>query len=253
MTTIHPIELWAQAFASVDWLVPPFLQMQFISKCAIDIAAAPDRNKPDVFKAIAESIYDENHLADMFVGLYSKTMHIKDFKQQIFEAIEASFFGLDHAAVATLITVIEGIIRKLALSQGRDVGIGTQKLISELTHLIEKEEASPNRFVERIVMWTSLRDFFSEKLLKNTKTYVGADEFNRHGILHGIYDKYGDKANFYRCITIVELLCFTMAFFYGGSCFAPEPTQQSAKLEKYLAGLKNLSVKAESARRDAMA
>lgn len=248
-----PIQHWAQTFDSVDWLVPPFLQNQFISKCAAEISAAAEADKSTVFRSIGESIYDENHLAVMFVGLYRKTMHVKDFDQQILEAIEASFFGLDHAAVATLITVIEGTIRKLAVSQGRDVGSGTSKLVTELTLLIEKEEASPNRFEERIVMWTSLRDFFREKLLKNMNTYAGADEFNRHGILHGIFDKYGDKSNFYRCITILELLCFTMAFFYGGSCFAPEPSIQSIKLEQYFGSLRSSAAKAQSARREAMA
>jgi hypothetical protein len=41
----------------------------------------------------------------------------------------------------------------------RDVGGGTTKLIDELNELIDREDRSPYRFEERIIMLQTLRDF----------------------------------------------------------------------------------------------
>jgi hypothetical protein len=45
-------------------------------------------------------------------------------------------------------------------------------------------------------MLEGLRDFIRDRFLENTKKYGGLDQLNRHGILHGIYDEYGEDNNF---------------------------------------------------------
>ncbi|MGA2637457.1 hypothetical protein [Methylocella sp.] len=244
MTSTHALERWALAFKSVDWLIPAYLQMQFLSQCVANIEQATTENKPKILQGILRKTYDERHLASMLLGLYSKTIYIRDYERQISQTIEASCFGLHHAAVATMIPVLEGIIRKNAVAGGRDVGSGTRKIIEELDNILANEMASPNRFEERVIMFQVLRDFFNERLLIRTTDYSGSHEFNRHGILHGVFENYGSETNFFRCITILELLCFTMGMLYGGSCFAPEETAQSAKLANYYRCLKFWSARA---------
>jgi hypothetical protein len=181
----------------------------------------------------------------MLLGLYNKAIYVADFKAQISEAIEAWHTGLHYAAVATLIPVLEGIVRKIAKEGDRDIGNGTKKLIDELDELIAKEDQSPYRFDERIVMLTGLRDFFSERLLKRTVDYNGLDQLNRHGILHGIFEEYGAVVNFLRLITLLDLLCFAIVLAHGGSCFAPDRTPKSKRLADYYRTLKLRSIEAK--------
>jgi hypothetical protein len=101
---------------------------------------------------VLRAIYDERHFASFLIGLYGHTRHVYDFKAQIAEAITAWFMGLHHAAVATMVPVLEGVIRKIARESQREVGNGTRKVIAELEELIAKEDRSPYRFEERIVM-----------------------------------------------------------------------------------------------------
>jgi hypothetical protein len=73
---------------------------------------------------------------------------------------------------------------------------------------------------------TSVRD----RLLENTKRFVGLNEFNRHGILHGLFDDFGQAINFLRLITLLDLLCLCIGMTEGVSMFAPAPTPESSKL-----------------------
>ena len=130
-----------------------------------------------------------------------------------------------------MIPVIEGIIRKIALEEGRNVGQGTAGLVREFNVLVDNEENSPYRNEERVVMFTMLRDFMRDRFLRNTDRYDGLNQFNRHGILHGVFDDYGEDLNFYRLITILDLLCMMIGIKFGGvSFFAPENTLESIKL-----------------------
>jgi hypothetical protein len=80
-------------------------------------------------------------------------------------------------------------------------------------------------------MLEAFRDFVSDRLLQNTGRYVGLNEFNRHGILHGIFDNFGQAVNFLRLVTLLDLLCFSIGLIEGGvSMFAPAPTPESEAL-----------------------
>jgi hypothetical protein len=48
-----------------------------------------------------------------------------------------------------------------------------------------------------------------------------------------IYDKYGVDLNFFRLITLLDLLCFSIGMMEGGPSFAPEPTPESSRLAQH--------------------
>jgi hypothetical protein len=155
------IERWATIFKSVDLLIPPYLAMgDEISPLAAAIENASPDQKPTVLEHKLEKLYDERFLSKMLLGLYVKMTFVRDFKLHISEAIEASFAGLHNAAVTTMLTVLEGVVRKIATTEGRDIGRGTRKIIDELTHALDHENQSPNKFQERVVMLEALRDFW---------------------------------------------------------------------------------------------
>ena len=220
----------ARAFREIDWLIPAWVSVGFLHM----FAAAIDRATPDEKSGVAQTtlsyVYSAERLSAMHLDRYTKVMHVRDFGASIGESIESHFCGLDIAAVSTMVPVIEGIVRKMAVRQHREVGQGTRKLIGEFDALVERERNSPHRYEERLVMLEVLRDFMREKFLKNTDKYAGLNELNRHGIVHGIYEKFGEEINFYRLITLLDLLCFSIGLMEGGSCFAASSTPESQQL-----------------------
>jgi len=245
MTAENELAHAAAVFNNVDWLIPAYLQIGGIYQLSRQIETAIQAGDVGAGRLILhvalEKTYNEEYLSSMLLGLYCKTVYVKDFRAQIAEAIEASFSGLPHAAIATLIPVLEGVIRKIAQAGSRDVGSSTRRLIDEFDHMIAEENRSPNRNDERLVMLQSLKEFFENKLLKNTGAYSGLDEFNRHGILHGVFESYGSIVNFFRAITILDILCFILMPLSRTSGFAPEATTDSTSLADYYRMLRRIS------------
>jgi hypothetical protein len=163
--------------------------------------------------------------------------------------MEASFFGLDHAAVATLLPVLEGVLRRLALADGRDLGNGTRKLVDEIDKLAGRERramaqssgthpSATDALEERIDMLGQLRDFMKERLFIGTDRYDGIDNLNRHGILHGVFGEYGAAANFHKLISFLDGQVFFISLGKSGiSCLGPNTTIESRKLALYFLGL----------------
>jgi hypothetical protein len=246
--TRNGIERMAATFKSVDWVVPAYISLGALSMIAAAIERAPLSEKEAVLESALSAVYNEERHASMLLGLYMKAIYVRDFRVPIAEAIEAWHAGLHHAAVATMIPVLEGVVRKIAKEGNRDIGSRTTRLIGEFDELIAKEDRSPHRFDERIVMLTGLRDFFAERLLSHTDDYEGLDQLNRHGILHGIFEGYGAAVNFLRLVTLLDLLCFAMVLTHGGSSFAPDHTPESMRLAAYYRTVKRRSVDAETFR-----
>ena len=151
-------------------------------------------------------------------------------RSTLMSSIKAFFSGYKLVAVVAMVPVIEGIVRKMASRASRDIGFGFGKLKVEFDHIVERERTSPNCYGERLVMLEVLRDFIRERFLESTDKYDGLNHFNRHGIVHGIYDEYGVDLNFFRLITLLDLLCFSIGMIEGGPVFAPETTPESFRL-----------------------
>jgi len=93
---------------------------------------------------------------------------------------------------------------------------------------------SANCYGERLVVLETFRDFIKNNFLQKTDIFSGADDFNRHGILHGIFEKFGEDTNFFRLITLLDLLCFSIGLIRGGvSMFPPVSTPDSLKLAQH--------------------
>jgi hypothetical protein len=234
-------EWLANAFKEVDWPIPPYLQLGgFLSPLAKAIKDAPKDAKLTIICERLGGAYSAEYLASMFLDRYSKVPHIRDFSRQIDESIRTYFCGYTFNAVTGLLPVIEGIIRKMALQQNRDVGQGTRGLKVELQALVDREKQSPHCYGERLVMLEAFRDFVAEKLLENTGDYDGFNEFNRHGILHGLFENFGQDINFLRLITLLDLLCFSIGLIEGGvSMFAPADSPESLALAARYLGLQS--------------
>jgi hypothetical protein len=234
-------EWLASRFKEVDWLIPPYLNTAFLSKLAHAIEVAPPAERLQIMQVNLANAYGPNYLAGMFLERYSKIVYVGDFKQHIGESIKAYFSGYKLVSIIALVPVLEGIVRKIATSHGRPIGAGTKKLNDEFGAFVDTEIKSPHCFGERVVMLEVLRDFVRDRLLEQTNSYSGRNELNRHGILHGIYGNFGEDMNFFRLITLLDLLCFAIGLEKGGSGFGPAPTPESSKLAEHYERLKALS------------
>jgi hypothetical protein len=233
-------------FKSVDWLLPAYLQTGFLHRFAKEIEQRNDQIKIDFFRSVMVSVYNPQYLASFYVERYSKIKYVLDFSVHIDEVFRAYFSGYRRVAITALIPVLEGIIRKMADGSGRDLGNGTQGLIKEFDKIVEDEEKSPHRFEERLVMFELIRDFMKNRFLIKTSRFAGLNQFNRHGILHGVFEDYGDELNFLRMITILDLLCFIIGFRgVPVSVFAAEESDESQKLAVQYLALREKSGKPE--------
>jgi hypothetical protein len=231
-------EYLASAFKEVDWPLPPYLKLGFLAPLAKAIKDAPQDAKLAIVREKLAGAYTAEYLAAMYLDRYSRIPHVKDFARQIDESIRTYFCGYTFNAVTGLLPVVEGIIRKMAAGENRDIGQGTNKLNDELQALVDRELQSPACYGERLVVLESFRDFVRDRLLKNTARYAGLNEFNRHGILHGIFEDFGHAINFLRLITLLDLLCFCIGLMgVGVSMFAPSPTPESSRLASVYATL----------------
>ena len=237
----------ADAFKEVDWPIPPYLQLgDFLSPLAGAVKRAPTQDaKLAIVRERLAGAYTGDYLATMYLERYSKILHVRDFARQIDQSIRTYFCGYTFNAVTGLLPVIEGIIRKIAVSQSRDVGPGTKALNVELQALVDREIQSQHCYGERLVMLEAFRDFVRDRLLESTNRFVGLNEFNRHGILHGLFDDFGQAINFLRLITLLDLLCFCIGMSEGVSMFAPPCTPESLKLAAVYRNLCSFHIAAE--------
>jgi hypothetical protein len=220
----------AATLTGAEWIVPPYLQFGRLKALAARIAKDPVQAAA-ILDDELPVLYNEDFLAAMLLERYRQTPYVRGFVNQIAEAIQATQLGLFRVAVPALLTVVEGVIRQNADARGASVGNGTAKLVDELENLVQNERASSNSFSERIVMLEIFRDFVRDFLLIKTANYSGGDDFNRHGVLHGIFRDYGASRNVYKLLSMVDLLCFTIAIETGCiSALAPDSTADSAAL-----------------------
>src|ERR1700722_11560761 len=114
-------EYMANAFKEVDWPIPPYLNLGFLTALAKAIKDAPQDAKPAIMREKLASAYTADYLAAMYLDRYSRIPYVKDFARQIDESIRTYFSGYTFNAVTGLLPVIEGIISKIAASQYRDI------------------------------------------------------------------------------------------------------------------------------------
>lgn len=224
---------------SVDWLIPAYTKTGFINLLASEIEKASASDKTMVLEIWLGWLHSPDSLGAMFLYRYQKMPYVRDFAPMIDEAIRAHFCGLNRLAVSGLVSVVEGIVRKVAAARlGHDPCRHGKVIKDEFKAFVDQEQASPNRYEERLAMLEMLRDFVNERLFQDTDLYTGANQLNRHGILHGLFLNYGERVNFFRLMTVIDLLCFTITVKEGGfSCFAPKKTEASMALATHYRAL----------------
>lgn len=225
---------YKEAFNSVGWFIPPYVQMGYLSSIVQGINnQSLDEKSLEPYLA---QIYNPENMAAMVLERYPITPYVNEYKEIISESVKAHFLGLSHIAVSGLMPVIEGVGKKLA--ESRDVSYTDIK--SVFTNLANdcKQEVVAKKLGqvdEVLAMLDAFINFTDENLYINSKRYPLSDNTNRHGILHGAFTdvNYGEAINFYKSIGAIDFLCFISAIRASISWFAPSITEESTKLALY--------------------
>ena len=239
MHTLHHFE---QAFQSVGWFIPPYVQMGSLSQLAGKIFSSPRPMTADELEIELSQLYGPGGLAAMVLHRYPSVPTLSEYRQTISEAIEAHFLGLHHVAAMGLVPVVEGAGRRLLDSRVAQQVARNQSIkdvIVELAVYCKVQSRMGNAGhageVEVESVMNSFSWFAKNVLFADSATHGFLDNTNRHGMAHGIYRDadYGRPINFYKIMAAVEFLTFVSSFTANVSWFAPSPTEQSNKLAAY--------------------
>lgn|GEM_PF-4647543 len=230
------------------WFHPPYLSRGLVRRLL----------ETDQFDELLANGYSLLHLATMWNQGFRELSIFERFCPVIFESIEAHALGLEDVAVSSLVPVIEGTLREL---QDR-LGFAGESITDRLEHFAPAvaENAGgwfyqcdwlPRRFrsydyLKRVDEFVWLVDgyvlFLKEHLFADTDNFQNPSELNRHGILHGLFDSYGSRTNFFMLYSMLEMHAF-ITNLTGENQFLlfPEMNEHSEKTSLYLGGLDRLS------------
>jgi hypothetical protein len=243
------LDAWKDAFNSVGWFIPPYIQMGVLAKMAARITEKRGSFSQTDLENMVSNIYDPLLTACMVANRYTLVPFIVDYAVTIAESVEAHFLGLDHVAVSGLMPVIEGAGRDLAAQRGMASG-GIKEIFKFLATDVKRESAEKNLgAVDEIAsMMDSFMEFTNNYFYERSNLYPLSDRTNRHGILHGKYKDtdYGTPLNFYKTIASVDFLTFTSCFRANISWFAPDVTPEAIRLAQYYEYLKALHANRET-------
>ena len=230
------LDSWVTEFKKIGWFIPPYVTMGDMDNIlGANIKGDANLTQSEL-ENILSSIYSGNHLSSLFVEKYSDTPFIKDYITILQNGIEAHFLGLHYSAVATLIPVIEGVARKLAVKRG----VHHQHVKQTIRNICEscKDEVVERKlgaYEEVESMIESFEYFVVNNLYSNSSSYPHEDNTNRNGIAHGSFadSDYGTPINLYKTIAAINSLCFLSAIDAGLSWFPPNHSEASLKKSIY--------------------
>ncbi|MDO8343040.1 MAG: hypothetical protein Q7T48_07570 [Cellvibrio sp.] len=203
-------------------------------------------------------MYNLEGLSALSVDIYRKNNDFTEYSSQIDESIEAFCLGLNRVAITSLMPCIEGIIREIGIKIGIscEEHVNVKQFVNILKKIQQKIIANivfygfdwvpsdfksislHDGFNEQIQMVESLKYFLNNGLYQHTASYQGSTNLNRNGVVHGFITNFSSQVNFYRLITVLNML-YVCSVLTGneGSLFHPSASEESKLLEKRLASI----------------
>ena len=110
---------WKNSVTECGWITPSYIQMGVLSAITSKVIQAPPELREAVVDAALPDLYKPGDIAAMVLERYEKTSSIQPYLPVIREAVECFYLGKTHVAVAALVPIIEGIMRRtFGLSDG---------------------------------------------------------------------------------------------------------------------------------------
>lgn len=243
----------------VDFIVPPFMRNEFVWEftSAISNSKTPDSTA----LSFARRMYPVSDIAAIFTEYYQKNHIIGKYYDQLVETLKAFYLGLYSAAITSIIPPMEAIVRDIGvqLELNCQDDVGKEQLIEILKRLQRriidrnvfqnawvpsdfKSVKLHDQFNEQIQMIESLKYFLENRLYQHTSNYLGTSNLNRNGIVHGFLTDFNSEVNYYRLITVMNMLYVCSSLIGKGSLFHPNQSNESKVLEHQLTKIKIVSL-----------
>lgn len=229
-----------EEFNKIGWFIPPYIPLGKITRTFFKIGNIDNFHQDDLELILGE-LYTPSFLSLMLIERYSKLNNTKEYKLIIKESIEAHFLGLNYVAISGLLPVIEGVIHNLIKNFNIEIKpkknqgkIGVKDKVSEIIRFCINTKTG--KLDETEPMLESFLYYIENYLFIKSTEYTLDDKTNRHGILHGEFsDKdYGKKINFYKVISVLNMLCFIASYKESFSWLSPDNSKESMLFQLYL-------------------
>ena len=231
----------------VEWFYPAYKMKRFVHEVE-RLVDAKGTDWKDAFEICLAVAYTPDYIATMLTDRYRAIPEIEPFVTCIQESTEAFYFGFVATAVASLIPAVEGALSKMLLAfRSRQDQTGAELVTQVVNAAIEAAASKvvyqkhwvPKEYRERVFLihmdeYVELLDEFErfcrDSFFAHTDSYSGS-AVNRHAVLHAVITNHGKPANFFRLISILDLIAFIGSMNISGvSCLAPNDTDASRSL-----------------------
>ncbi|MRT40095.1 hypothetical protein GJV09_01980 [Enterobacteriaceae bacterium RIT702] len=248
---IEPKKEVADFWTSVDWFVPAYVSNETLHN-ALDTAGVelrnfrqrPDNHNQKQFDYALPSIYSVGQMVLVVNQMLPRSDIIKKHLPIIKESILAFYSGMRVAAIASLIPIMEDILRSLVIEdeQSDNLIININKCIDAACMNAFKMDVDyvdwvPNEFAtdlflkstnERVFILESIRSWLLNSFYVDSKKYNKESGFNRHHFAHALSDIWHRNTNFFRAIGLIQALAFIECFARSDSKISvllPEPNE----------------------------
>lgn len=255
-SNIEPIKNIREFWKSVDWFIPVYINNQKLHDTFKFTGATPKNRKyydklkfQEMFDYAFPQIYDLSTIIPITMQVLPKSSSFSKHLPIIREAILAFYSGMQVSATASLIPIIEDIIRSILGVESRrsDIISNVNKCIDNACRnalLMDIYDADwiPREYCEetflittneRILILETIRDWLVESFYVDTKYYTNYSGFNRHHFAHSLSNIWHHKTNFFRAIGLIQALAFVECFAVKGSklsIFMPSYDENSKSL-----------------------
>jgi hypothetical protein len=203
-------------------------------------------------------------IASTYLNKYfSKSSCLAEYKDIIFEAVEAYYLSMPHIAIMSLLPVFEAGLRNLqhkingsdlsnVSSEKFEKGINSillnwgEKVLSEYDHYPGKgyDGQVLSDFLVHINpqcdVISSFKLFFGEVLYKPSGEESSGFSFNRHMIIHLLKNDFNSPSNFIRLFLAITHITFIDGLYSEGlSIFWPGPDAEDQALGVYFRTLES--------------
>lgn len=217
------------------------------------------------FEELIFSIFTPLSMATIYNQIFCASPTLSKHKSTIFESMEAYWLGMDYISTDSLVTVLEGALRDLIHSSGKErPSLKFQKHIRSLAidRLKEKfdqlegfywypfktnnfKHALANRGTdEELKLWVHLDHtmdainafliWFTDVLYKEHPSDSNEFTLNRPNMIHGFSERKAVPVYYPLMLwSLLSLIYIESLFIKPRSCFFPEANERDRDLSKY--------------------
>lgn len=237
----------------LDWFHPPYISrgdlqdaFLFFDISMINGCTVSDLTLQRRLGDALSTIYPVGLMVVINEQVLTETISLNKYVPVIREAILAFYSGMQIAAIALLIPIVEGVLSDLIDKPSRELSI--QNKVDLAIDYAQKNVAScffgdadwiPNEYKEkdrmivldeRYRILEMLRLWLKNSFYCDSDKYTSYSGFNRHSFAHARSQVWQNPSNFFRAMGLLQALAFIEAFSDKGksvNIFVPESNKHT--------------------------